>query len=169
MFMPKIEHALKLKNPSIEDMHKFTGWIDQYYNATKHIPRYPIPKDEQIVLSELPTAQSLVNFLNIIGKHYHMSKGDSHRFKQSLSNMQPKLPPNHPDSLIVNHQPNQLYRLFNILSVPPIQTPKLITFSQWDKLLSQIVLSWCVYHNQTIDLKSMFQIIDQVNGDFPTP
>lgn len=168
MFTPKMNAVLRAKNATIQDWNKFQGWVDQYHQHIKyHI--FPSFSQEKIIHQELPTLNSLLFFLNIIKEHYYSSNGNTDFFKQSLFSTQPKVPPNQPNSVILNQRHNQIYRLFNILIVSPVETPNLVTYSSFDKLLVQLILSWCIYHQKTIDLKFLFEIIDQINGDFISP
>lgn len=167
MFTPKMNAVLSCKNTTIYDWYQFQGWVDQYYQNMQYI--FPIVSNEQIIHQELPSLQSLIFFLNIIKNHYNNSNGNVNLFKKSLFQTQPKLQPNHPNSLIMNKRHNQYYRLFNILVIPSITTPNLVTFNSFDKLLVQMILSWYIYHQKTINIKFLFEIVDQINGDFLTP
>lgn len=170
MFSPKINSVLKMKELSLNDGLRFQGWIEQYFQAIQNIPLLESPDMtyQKIVHNELPTIESLLAFLKIIRKHYYIAAGNAILFKKSLFKTQPLLPPNHPYSLVANRSHNQYYRLFNILSTPPVQIPQIVTFSVFDKLLVHIIFSWCIFHQKTIDLQNLFSIIDQINGDYPT-
>ena len=63
-------------------------------------------------------------------------------------------------------QINPLYPLIiNILLGVPYPITTIITFSYWDRLVANIIISWCSYSKKEIHISNLFQFIDIINGD----
>ena len=48
-----------------------------------------------------------------------------------------------------------------------VESTKIITFSYWDKMVTQAILAWCNYQKCKIAKGTLFQLSDSVNGDQP--
>jgi len=135
------------KNLSQKDIKLFSYLVEKY--ISKNSTLSPLITDQDFIKKELTTTLKLFGFLIIVRQSYLSSLGDQAIFKKNLFKEHP----------LCSH-------LFNILIIPSIPTPKLITFSPCDKILVQLIFSWCIYLHKTIELKRVFQIVDEVNGDY---
>lgn len=153
MFATKVQHFLRMKNTSQEMNAKFHGWVQEYH---KNIKPGPIFSDSYLIKTYLSEINDLKSFAINIKPFYIRSDGNIITFRKFLREMN-----------IERNQPSSLgCILFNLLIGTKVNhIEKIITFSFWDRLIIQLIMAWCVLNKFQISLKTLFILVDQINGD----
>lgn len=163
MFAAKLKHIMYSKEDiPIEDQNKLPGYIEQYFDAVKP---GPLIKPKQVVTQHLNSLNDLKNYILEIKSYYVRCQGDYRLFRKFILDTRPLLPPVNANNVSENQKPNIKYLIFHLLIGLKVPTEKIVTFSYWDKLVVQFILAWCCYRNYQIQMQTLFQIIDSINGD----
>jgi len=109
-----------------------------------------LTKSEIIIRQKLPTIDFLKKFIIEIKPFYLNASGNQGTFVRLIRKFNP-----------LYHQ------LFNILIGISFPIDKMITYSYWDLLVIKLILSWCIINGKQIQIRILYQIVDQVNGDKP--
>tara|TARA_R100001163_G_C5062616_1_gene199720 strand:+ start:1443 stop:2036 length:594 start_codon:yes stop_codon:yes gene_type:complete len=107
-------------------------------------------KWQHIVLRKLPSMDYLRKFLVEIRPIYRLSGGNMKHFSKTVQEF--------------NHE---YYRLFHLLMAIEFPINKIITFSFWDRIVVKCIVGWCILYQKQINMSTIFQLVDGINGDMP--
>lgn len=111
-----------------------------------------INRPPHIIISELlPSIDVVKVMLQDIRTPYFTSHGNQVVFFSKIRDINPLYP-----------------LLVNILLGVSYPIKLVITFSYWDILVANIVISWCGFTRKQIHIFRLFQLIDVLNGDTPS-
>lgn len=140
-------------NLSDEEEERLNHQIRNYHLLTDDLRKNNkdnLPKTEIIIRRKVPTIDFLKKFLIEIRSFYFNAQGNHGIFIRQIRKF------------------NSTYDLiFNILIGFDFPIDNLITFSHWDSLVIKLIVGWCLSHGKQIHISTLFQIVDQINGDQP--
>lgn len=133
-----------------DDVRKFPKMVDHFYQVNQiHIK--PIIPPHMMVSLSFPGLGNILDFIRKVRQIYLKANGNLINFKACLRNIS-----------------SMELSLFNILvSQEGIPLEKIITFNYLDKLVAQLLLGWCKIMNKTINVVTLFKLIDGLEGAPP--